>query len=147
MSQSITPPDDARDSTPAQESPPAPGSEPPPRLRRPDRQQLLIQPRTVDDLVPEDHPVRTVWALVHRWETLEKDLEAARAHLEAVKRAAAEPAPSPQQRAARERAARERRERLERALVEMAKLEEAKAQQKDKPSKPRPPRASSTDPE
>jgi transposase len=248
-------------------SPPTPDREPPPRLRRPDRQQLLVQPRTVDQLLPEDHPARALWALVQRWdltlflrrirargarpgraatdpqllialwlyatiegigcgrqlarlciesdpykwlrggvalnyhtlndfrvdheealddlltqmiavltqaqvvsleriaqdgtriraaagansfgerETLEEHLEAARAHLEAVKRSAADPTLSAQQEAARERGARERQERLEQALVELEKVEQAKAQQKDKPTKDRPARASSTDPE
>jgi len=239
----------------------------PPRLRCPDRQQLVVRPRTIDELVPEDHLVRAVWALVLRWdltlflqgirargerpgraatapqllialwlyatiegigcgrqlarlciesdpykwlcggvslnyhtlndfrvdhdealddlltqmiavltqaqivsvqrvaqdgtriracagansfgerETLEKHLAAARTHLEAVKRAAADPTLSAQQKAARQRAARDRQERLEEALVELAKVEQAKAQQKDKPTKDHPARASSTDPE
>jgi transposase len=80
-------------------------------------------------------------------ETLEKHLEAARAHLEVVQQAAADPTRSAQQKAARERGARERQERLEQALVELAKVEQAKAQQHDKPTKGHPARASSTDPE
>ena len=251
----------------AQPSQPTPNLNAPPRLRRPERQQLIVQPRTLDDLVPEDHPVRAVWALVQRWdltrflqcirargdrpgraatdpqllialwlyatiegigcgrqlnrlctesdpykwlcggvslnyhtlndfrvdheaalddlltqmiavltqaqivslerialdgtrirgsaggnsfgerETLEKHLEAARAHLEEIKRSAADPTLSPQRKAARERCARERHERLEQALVELKKVEEAKARQKDKPTKSHPARASSTDPE
>lgn len=251
----------------AQPSQPTPDLNAPPRLRRPDRQQLLVQPRTLDELVPEDHPVRALWALVQRWdltrflerirargerpgraatdpqllialwlyatiegigcgrqlarlctesdpykwlcggvslnyhtlndfrvdheaalddlltqmiavltqaqivsleriaqdgtrirgsagansfgerETLEKHLEAARAHLEEVKRSAADPTLSSQQKAARQRCARERQERLEQALVELKKVEEAKAHQKDKPTKSHPARASSTDPE
>jgi transposase len=251
----------------AQSSQPTPDLNAPPRRRRPDRQQLVVGPRTIDDLVPEDHPVRAVWALVLRWdltrflqgirargtrpgrsatdpqllialwlyaaiegigcgrqlarlciesdpykwlrggislnyhtlndfrvnheealddlltqmiavltqaqivsvqriaqdgtrirasagansfgerETLEKHLEAARAHLEAVKQAAADPTRSAQQKAALERGARERQERLEQALVELEKVEQAKAQQKDKPTKDHPARASSTDPE
>jgi transposase len=79
-------------------------------------------------------------------ETLEKHLEAARAHREAVQQAAADPTLSAQQKAARERGARERQERLEQALVELEKVEQAKAQQKDKPTKDHPARASSTDP-
>jgi transposase len=250
----------------AQSSQPTPDQNAPPRLRRPDRQQLLVQPRTVDDLVPQDHPVRMIWALVQRWdltfflqgirargerpgraatdpqllialwlyattqgvgcgrrltklctesdpyrwlcggvslnyhtvndfrvdheealdnlltqmlavliragivavqriaqdgtrvrasagvnrfqeeETLEKHLQAAREHLEAVKQAAADPKLSAQQKGARERAAREHQQRLEQALVELEKVKQAKAQQKDKPSKDSPPRASSTDP-
>jgi transposase len=80
-------------------------------------------------------------------EALEKHLEAARAHLEAVKQSAADPTRSAQQKAARRRGARERLERLEQALVELAQVQKAKAQQKDKPSKKHPARASSTDPE
>ena len=251
----------------AQPSQPTPNLNAPPRLRRPERQQLIVQPRTLDDLVPEDHPVRAIWALVQRWdltrflpcirargdrpgraatdpqwlialwlyatiegigcgrqlnrlctesdpykwlcgggslnyhtlnefrvdheaalddlltqmiavltqaqivslerialdgtrirgsaggnsfgerETLEKHLEAARAHLEEIKRSAADPMLSPQRKAARERCARERHERLEPALVELKKVEEAQARQKDKPTKSHPARASSTDPE
>jgi transposase len=251
----------------AQSSPPTPDRNAPPRLRRPDRQQLLVLPRTIDDLVPADHPVRALWALVQRWdltlflqgirargerpgraatdpqllialwlyttiegngcgrqlnrlciesdpykwlcggvslnyhtlndfrvdheealdnlltqmiavltqaqivtveriaqdgtrirasagansfgerETLEKHLEVARAHLEAVKQSAAAPTVSAQQQAARQRGARECQERLEQAPVELKKVEQAKAQQKDKPTKEHPARASSTDPE
>src|SRR4029077_20636637 len=80
-------------------------------------------------------------------ETLEKHLEAGRAHLEAVKQAAADPTLSAQQKAAHERGARQRQERLERALVELEKGEQAKAQQHTKPPKRHPARASSTDPE
>jgi transposase len=80
-------------------------------------------------------------------ETLEKHLEAARAHLEAIKQSAADPTLSAQQKAARARGARERQERLEHALVELETVQKAKAQQKDKPTKDHPARASSTDPE
>jgi len=75
-------------------------------------------------------------------ETLEKHLQAAREHLEAVKQAAADPKLSAQQKGAREH-----QQRLEQALVELEKVKQAKAQQEDKPSKDHPPRASSTDPE
>jgi transposase len=266
MSHSTRPSDHPQEPTPAESSQPIPDLNPPPRLRRPDRQQLVVRPRTIDELVPEDHPVRAAWVLVSRWDltpflqgirargprpgraatdpqllialwlfatiegigcgrqlarlciesdpyqwlcggvslnyhtlndfrvdheealddlltqmiavltqaqivsvqriaqdgtriragagansfgervTLEKHLEAARAHLEAVKQAA-DPALSAQQKAARERGARERQERLEQALVELEKVEQAKAQQHDKPTKGHPARASSTDPE
>jgi transposase len=79
-------------------------------------------------------------------EPLQKHLEAARAHLAAVKQAAAEPNRSARQKAAQQRGARERLERLEQALVELARVQEAKALQKDKPTKKHPARASSTDP-
>src|SRR5262245_36007176 len=50
----------------------APSSPPdlkaPPRLRRPNRRQLLLQLRTLDDLVPQDHSVRALWDLVRRWD-------------------------------------------------------------------------------
>ena len=66
-----------------QSSQPTPDQDAPPRLRRPDRQQLLVQPRTVDDLVPQDHPVRMIWALVQRWDlTL---------FLQGIRRAASDP--------------------------------------------------------
>jgi transposase len=45
-----------------------PDQDAPPRLRRPRRHQLIAQPRTWDDLVPDDHPVRSIWALVQRWD-------------------------------------------------------------------------------
>lgn len=38
----------------------------PPRLRRPDRRQVLMQPACLEELVPPDHPVRVVWAVVER---------------------------------------------------------------------------------
>lgn len=82
-----------------------------------------------------------------RRDTLEKHLEQARAHLQALKELADDPALSAQQRAARDRAAREKVQRVEGALEELAKVEEAKAQQKNKPTKGNPPRASMTDPE
>src|SRR3954447_26177152 len=232
--------------TMVQSSQPTPDPQAPPRLRRPDRQQLIVQPRSINDLVPEDHPVRAAWALVLRWDLtlflrgirargerpgraatdpqllialwlyatiegigcgrqlartctesdpykwlcggvslnyhtlndfrvdheealdnlltqmiavltqaqivsleriaqdgtriraaagansfgerdiLEKHLEAARTHLEEVKRSAADPT-LPAQKATRERGARQRHERLEQALVELKKVEEAKA--------------------
>src|SRR5262249_57842064 len=60
------------------------------RLRRPDRQQLVVRPRTIDDLVPEDHPVRAVWALVLRWD-LTLFLQGIRARGERPGRAATDP--------------------------------------------------------
>src|SRR3954453_1337330 len=68
MSHSTRPPDDSREPIMAQPSQPTPDLNAPPRLRRPDRQQLIVQPRTFDDLVPEDHAVRAIWALVQRWD-------------------------------------------------------------------------------
>lgn len=37
-----------------------------PRLRRPDRQQLRLEPCSWDDRLPADHPARTIWAVVER---------------------------------------------------------------------------------
>ena len=79
-------------------------------------------------------------------ETLEKHLEAARAHLEAIKQAAADPTLSARQKAARQRGARNAKSGWTGA-VELEKVEQAKAQQKEKPTKDHPARASSTDPE
>src|SRR3954451_25289173 len=90
MSHSTLPLDEPRDPTMDQSSPPTPDRDPPPRLRRPDRQQLLVQPRTLDDLVPKDHPVRAVWALVQRWD-LTLFLQGIRARGERPGRAATDP--------------------------------------------------------
>lgn len=35
-----------------------------PRLRKPQRNQLSLQPTDLESLVPDDHPVRSVWAFV-----------------------------------------------------------------------------------
>ncbi len=37
-----------------------------PRLRRADREQVLLEPCEFDRLVSEDHEVRTIWAVVER---------------------------------------------------------------------------------
>lgn len=37
-----------------------------PRLRRPDRQQAVLQPCVLDELLPADHPARTIWSVVER---------------------------------------------------------------------------------
>jgi len=74
----------------AQPSQPPPDLNAPPRLRRPDRQQLLVQPRTLDELVPADHPVRALWALVQRWD-LTLFLQGIRARGERPGRAATDP--------------------------------------------------------
>jgi transposase len=42
------------------------GSDGPVRLRRPDRGQWLMRPQCLEELVPPDHQVRIVWALVER---------------------------------------------------------------------------------
>ena len=67
MSYSTSPSDETRESSPPQPPRPAPDRGAPPRLRRPDRQRV-IQPRTYDELVPRDHKVRAVWALVQGWD-------------------------------------------------------------------------------
>lgn len=38
----------------------------PPRLRRPDRQQTLLEPVNLDERLPADHRARVVWAFVKR---------------------------------------------------------------------------------
>jgi len=80
-------------------------------------------------------------------ETIEKHLVEAKAHVEAMKKQAADPNASLQRQRAADRAARERNERLEKALAEVKKIEEAKSKQKNKPSKHQPAKASTTDPE
>jgi transposase len=44
------------------------GPLPPPRLRRPDRQQMLMRPCSLDELLPDDHDARLVWNLVETWD-------------------------------------------------------------------------------
>ena len=68
---------------------PVPDLSAPPRLRRPDRQRR-VDPRTIDELVPQDHPVRAVWALVVRWD-LTLFLQAIRARGARPGRAATDP--------------------------------------------------------
>src|SRR4051794_23652713 len=45
-------------------SEPTPPQRPAPRLQRPERSRLDPFPQTIDELVPADHQVRTVWAFV-----------------------------------------------------------------------------------
>jgi transposase len=246
---------------------PAPLAVAPPRLRKPDRRQVILRPCCLEELLPEDHQARTVWAIVerfdlsrflagilaregragrdatdprvlvalwlyaaidgvgsgreldrlcqesdpYRWicgslsvnyhtlndfrteneaaidglltqmiatlthagvvevkrivqdgtrvracaggrsfktaQTLEQHLQAARQHLEEVKKAAEDPEMPARRKAAQQRAAREKLQRLEQALVEVKQIEAAKAQQKEKASKHQPAKASETDPE
>jgi transposase len=51
------------------------GDSAPVRLRRPDRQQVLLRPCALDELLPPSHQVRTLWAVVER-------LELSRFHVE-----------------------------------------------------------------
>ena len=78
---------------------------------------------------------------------LERLLQEAQAHVEALKtQADEEPGDSARRRAAQERAARERVERVAAALRTMDELEEVKARQRaDKPTRHEAPRASTTD--
>lgn len=39
-----------------------------PRLRRPDRDQVRLEPTVLDELIPPDHEARTMWAVVERLE-------------------------------------------------------------------------------
>jgi transposase len=40
----------------------------PPRLRTADRAQVLLRPCSLEELLEADHPARTVWAMVERWD-------------------------------------------------------------------------------
>jgi len=42
-----------------------------PRLVTPDRKQLSLQPIDLEELVPDDHPVRGIWDLVERLDLAE----------------------------------------------------------------------------
>jgi len=43
-----------------------PCDESPPRLRRPDRQQVLMRPCSLEELIAGEHEVRTLWAVVEQ---------------------------------------------------------------------------------
>ena len=89
MSRSPLPPDEPRVPTAPDMSRGETDANLPPRLRRPNRQQI-IEPRTYDELVPHDHKVRAVWALVQSW-NLALFLERIRARGERPGRAATDP--------------------------------------------------------
>src|SRR5207248_3954206 len=55
--------------TPAHDDPPSPPAEPPvtfgrPRLRTANRHQVVFRAAAIDELIPCDHPARTVWDYV-----------------------------------------------------------------------------------
>ena len=66
------------------------GPAPPPRLRRPDREQMLLRPCSLDELLGDDHDARLVWQLVETWD-LSRFLDTIRARGEAPGRAATDP--------------------------------------------------------
>jgi transposase len=73
------------------ERPPADlGPASPPRLRRPDREQMLMRPCSLDELLPDDHDARLVWHLVQTWD-LSQFLDAIRARGETPGRSATDP--------------------------------------------------------
>jgi transposase len=78
------------DSQPLPPSPPPPLPPAPPRLRKPDRRQMLLRPCSLEELLPADHPARTVWALSERFD-LEKFLASIRAREGQVGRDATDP--------------------------------------------------------
>jgi transposase len=61
-----------------------------PRLRRADREQMLMRPCSLEDLLEPEHPARIVWALVCRWD-LSLFLATIMARGEAPGRAATDP--------------------------------------------------------
>lgn len=81
-----------------------------PRLQLPERHQMMIDERSLDQLLPPDHTARTVRAYVAGLEALRKQLDED------------DGAVSRRQQAARERAARERQERIEEALRQQEQL-------------------------
>src|SRR5450755_3652679 len=48
----------------SQDRPAAPAQRP--RLRRVDRQQVVIMPRCLDELLAADHQARVIWAVIQR---------------------------------------------------------------------------------
>jgi transposase len=66
------------------------GPEPPPRLRRPDRNQMIMRPCSIDELLADDHDARMVWDLVQTWD-LAGFLQTIRARGQAPGRASTDP--------------------------------------------------------
>jgi transposase len=66
------------------------GPAPPPRLRRPNREQILMRPCALDELLADDHDARLVWDLVETWD-LSRFLGTIRARGEAPGRSATDP--------------------------------------------------------
>ena len=66
------------------------GPEPPPRLRRPVRDQMIMRPCSIDELIADDHDARLVWDLVQTWD-LSRFLQTIRARGEAPGRASTDP--------------------------------------------------------
>jgi len=75
---------------PAEIARPELGPPPPPRLRRPDREQMLLRPTSLEEILPEDHPARTIWTLVLSWD-LSPFLATIKARGERPGRAATDP--------------------------------------------------------
>jgi transposase len=69
--------DDRPARTPA--VPPPPGA---PRLMRPDRHQVRFMPTSLEALLPEDHPARSIWAVVERLDltAYEEEIDAREGH-------------------------------------------------------------------
>lgn len=66
------------------------GPPPPPRVRRPQRDQMLLRPVALEEVLPEDHSARTVWALARSWD-LSPLYDAIKARGEQPGRAATDP--------------------------------------------------------
>ena len=87
-------------------------------------------------------------ASFHRQPTLERHLQAARAHLEALQREEQlDPQRSARVQAARQRAARQREQRVSQALAELEQLSAQRSQAKNHPQRGREVRVSTTDPQ
>jgi transposase len=69
---------------------PDPGPPPPPRLRRANREQVLMRPCSLEELLPSDHDARTIWSVVSSWD-LSRFLETIRARGEDPGRSATDP--------------------------------------------------------
>jgi transposase len=83
-------PDLEGDEGPTERPPADLGPAPPPRLRRPNREQMLMRPCSLDELLADDHDARLVWQLVETWD-LSAFLGSIRARGEAPGRSATDP--------------------------------------------------------
>jgi transposase len=66
------------------------GPAPPPRLRRANREQILMRPCALDELIHQDHDARLVWELAETWD-LSQFLETIEARGETPGRPATDP--------------------------------------------------------
>jgi hypothetical protein len=122
----------------------------PASFRPVNRQQVVLVPLDVEQLIPPDHPARNIWEILGRMDLsgflgavksvegqagrkIREHLKLAPQHVEQLQREEAEQEKRTRQAAAKRRAARERAQRLEQALAEVERLQTEKKTERAKP--------------